>query len=101
MAAAAKPGSCLLTTSITAWAKPACCKPNIFSGNSQGYSIRLAVYSFSGDSFMLCGGVRDAPLRAHHVALEILIELVQFGEHRAGFACADRFAVQCGDREHF
>src|SRR4030067_1594395 len=101
MLAAANPGSCLLTTSSTAWANPACCWPNIFSRNSQGYSIGLAVNSFSGDSFMLCWAIRESPLRAHHVALEILIEPVQFGEHGAGFACADRLAIQCSDREHF
>ncbi len=37
----------------------------------------------------------------HHVAFEILIQLVQPGEHRTGAARAYRLAVESGDGEHF
>src|SRR6266446_1279395 len=89
--AGSKSSAWRLTTSITAWANPACVLPMILMGNSQGNARTGASYS---------GMSRGA----HHPRLVLLVERVNALADRPGlsrlFPSADRLSVESRDREH-
>src|SRR5580765_3041030 len=85
-----KSGACRLTISSTAVVKPLSLRPMILIGNAVGKARPTA--SSSSSFFLSC---------THDLLLELLIQPVHAGKHRAGNARAHRPAVQGRDGEHF
>src|SRR5262245_26170501 len=87
--ATSKSGACLSTMSVMFCAKPRSFLPMILIGKSQGKA--------KGDS----GRNRLSLAGAHHLLLELLVELEHAAERRPRLAVADLLAVEADDREHF
>src|SRR6185503_20867272 len=88
---------------VTDWTKRGCLRPITLIGKSQGKA--------SGEPSATTGTSKPlsphffrrglALARAHHLLLELLVELVHAAEHRAGAAVADALAVELDDGQHF
>src|SRR5262245_14729168 len=94
--ATSKSGACLRTMSVMFCAKPRSFLPMILIGKSQGKAI-----AESGKKGLLYGRDRLSLAGAHHLQLELLVQLVHAAECRARPAVADLLAVELDDREHF
>src|SRR5262245_65016673 len=94
--AGSKSRACLRTISVTAWAKPRSFLPITLIGKSHGKAS-----ADSGTDGLALGGHRLPLSGAHHLLLELLVELVHAAEERSGPPVADRDSVERDDGQHF
>src|SRR6267378_741955 len=100
MVAGSKSGACLRTISITVCAKRGSFRPITLIGKSQGKasdepSATTGMSRCPSDRYCL------AFARAHHLLLELLVELVEPPENGAAPAVADPLAIQHNDGQYF